>query len=233
MGLPLFVFSPLATGYLFLKTYEQFVLNGMRLLPVYVDVIIKILPIVTLLIWTLASDDVEVGFRMGLGLALVFSMGGDLFMELNHFKHHFLFGLGSFLIAHILYTSAFVGKPKCGIFRGLGAIAASAAIYYCADLFYENAPSQLATPVLVYCTIIWIMTISAILCAPVQHSGLAALGAITFAASDAVIGAEKFVWGGHVVGAKVFIMFTYYAAQYMLSHSFEIDYNTIINNKRR
>ena len=168
--LPKEVFGPLALTYLALKIYEDLFLAGRLLLPVYGNVLIKLLPIVALLIWLLAADTVVQRFHMRAGFALVFSMGGDIMLELKHLKHHFVLGLGSFFIAHIFYVWTFwSSRPKISILTVGGAVLVTGAIVYMGALFGSAAPPDLAAPVTAYCGVIGTMVVFSILVSDVPN----------------------------------------------------------------
>ena len=174
--LPIELFGPLAISYVGLKLYEDFVLDGIHMLPTYGNILVKIIPVVALLIWVLASDIVEEKYQLRLGLALVFSLGGDILLELNHLKHHFMLGLASFLIAHIFYAWTFWGKPSLSILNIAGSLVVTGAILALGSTFGEAAPADLALPVMAYCVVIGFMAVLSILCSKVPRRGLAIAG---------------------------------------------------------
>jgi uncharacterized membrane protein YhhN len=168
--LPLEVFGPLSLSYVALKIYEDFFLAGRLLLPFYGNVLFKGLPIVALLIWLLATDTVVERFHMRAGFALVFSLGGDIMLELVHLKHHFVLGLGSFFIAHIFYVWTFWSlRPKISILTAGGAVLVTAAFVYMGAFFSSAAPPDLSTPVTAYCGVIGAMVVFAILLSEVPN----------------------------------------------------------------
>lgn len=174
--LPIELFGPLAISYVGLKLYEDFALDGISMLPIYGNILMKIIPIVALIIWVLASEIVDEKYQLRLGLALVFSLGGDILLEMNHLKHHFMLGLASFLIAHIFYAWTFWGKPSLSVLSVAGSLVVTATIFTLGSTFGEAAPADLALPVMAYCVVIGFMAVLSILCSKVPRRGLAIAG---------------------------------------------------------
>jgi len=178
MGVPLELFAPLAGSYVLLKLYEDFFLEGVLMLPMYGNILVKILPIITLLIYAMDTEAVTEAFQMSVSMALVFSIGGDVMLELKHFKFHFMFGLVSFLIGHIWYIVAFKGKVKISALSLIGTAIVIGAIAYLGATFGAAAPPELSIPVQVYCAVIGCMAVTAILFSgDVPYRGFAIAGA--------------------------------------------------------
>jgi uncharacterized membrane protein YhhN len=129
--------------------------------------------------------------RRWLVTALVFSAIGDLLLALPGLKISFIGGLGAFLLAHLAYLRLFV--PLMGDLRphrliGCGLIMGAAGALL--GRFWPNL-GDLMLPVTVYICVLAAMACMALLAS--LPTVLAALGALFFVASDAMIGIEKFL----------------------------------------
>ena len=143
--------------------------------------------------------------------ALCFSALGDVLLALE-FAQQFVFGLGAFLVAQLLYAANFLRaadfRSRRFALRGLPVLAAALLL---AQLLLPAA-GELAAAVMVYLAAILAMALSA-----AAHRGDSALlfaGALTFMVSDALIAVNKFLFPLPLAGTA--IMFTYYGAQMML-----------------
>jgi uncharacterized membrane protein YhhN len=145
-----------------------------------------------------------------LGAALVFSCLGDIFLDLP--GQHFIHGLSSFLVAHLLYILLFERNWPHPLRPG-GAQMTLAAIVLVYSLLLSNWLSpdlgMLAAPVMIYTCAITIMAVSAI------FAGFAKpwvwIGAFLFMISDSMIAAGKFKMP--VPFSKYLIWATYYLGQ--------------------
>jgi len=149
-------------------------------------------------------------------LALIFSSAGDVLLSLP-LSYGFPAGLGSFLIAQLLY--AFLFSKRRGSF-GAGELAGSrvllllllAAYYLAALTIIIPKTGELAPPVTLYMTAICIM---GVLSALYLGSTWVVLGALCFMVSDSIIAINKFWLPFDLSG--VVIMNTYYLAQLMIA----------------
>lgn len=132
----------------------------------------------------------------------------------------FVAGLVSFLTGHICYVVAFYeGKQKMAILRAVPLY-----LYAFGLFFYlkPKIPSDLVWPVLAYALTIGTMGYRAIArfgndyCA-VSSQKRAALGAILFILSDSLIAINRF--DTPIPHAHVYIMITYYLAQFLIAFS--------------
>jgi len=164
---------------------------------------------------------------------LLFSSLGDYFLELDvpgeasaPVSNFFVFGLVSFLIAHVLYSAAFwTGELHPSTVKialpGFGTL--YAALMY---LLIPRIESALVAPVAAYGLVIsgmGLMAVNRSLTRPSIRSSLAVGGALVFLLSDALLAFDKF----HVVSfdaiapvsAKQCVMLTYYLAQLAIALS--------------
>jgi uncharacterized membrane protein YhhN len=173
----------------------------------------SVLPLALLAFHSLRSRD---GFI--LGASLLFSSLGDVFLALDAEKL-FVFGLGSFLIAHLLYVGLFVRNwPKPLTSRAGQRLLVALLVLYGATMLVWLWPNlgSLAAPVAVYLITIIVMGVTATL-AGFQTRWIVA-GALLFIISDSMIAISKFKmpvdYGDYLVWG------TYYAAQFLIAVGF-------------
>ncbi len=163
--------------------------------------------------------------------ALFFSWGGDVLLMFQA-KHelYFVFGLVSFLIAHLFYCYAFTKtkRPnKSGeIFKNPWLVLPF--LCYGLGLMYILWPhlADMRIPVLVYGLIIMAMAIFAgNRYGKVNYSSFSAifLGALIFISSDSLIALNKFYTP--VLYSALWIMLTYCLAQYLIVRGALLQYS--------
>lgn len=131
--------------------------------------------------------------------AVLLSLLGDVFLMLP--SDRFVFGLGSFLLAHIAYV---VGLRSFAVWALLVVVAVAAVV---ARPILASADRELRVPVALYMAAIVAMVASAL----ATGRALAIVGAVLFFASDATIAWNRFV--KPLAWAPVFIMVTYHLGQ--------------------
>jgi uncharacterized membrane protein YhhN len=153
-----------------------------------------------------------------LGVALAFSTVGDVLLDLDP-DRLFVFGLGSFLVAHLVYIAAFVRNRRRTIPLGAARLLAAALV-----LLYSIAVSSwllpalgnLIVPVAIYMCAITAMVLAAILAR--FPNPWVAVGAILFLVSDSLLAVNKFKTP---VPYRDFLVWsTYYAGQYGIAVGF-------------
>ena len=164
-----------------------------------------------------------IGFRIDrlLGAALAISSAGDFLLGFRQFgsldsETLFLFGLGSFLFAHLVYIAMFRKYRlsdwwKPGPARLLGIVTILIALGSMLGILRDSLGPMLI-PVVVYSLVLCGMGISAMLAD--LGSPLAAFGALLFISSDAMLAIGKF--RGSFLGHDQLIWITYYAAQCLI-----------------
>lgn len=142
--------------------------------------------------------------------ALLLSLAGDVFLLEKGGSRFFLFGLGSFLIAHLLYVAGLLrfDLHLTGLLVG-GAVVLVAAVTVGRRIVTAAARTDkaLAGPVALYLVAISTMVV---LAAGTGHP-VAIAGALLFFCSDAVLGWDRFVQTlrhGHLA-----VMVTYHLGQ--------------------
>lgn len=138
---------------------------------------------------------------------LIASAFGDFFLDYDRINW-FIFGLGSFLIAHIFYLFAL--KP---IERKKDLIIILYMIYGTAMFWLISAGlGELFIPVFVYMTVLLIMAIVTLV--STKSNKWLIIGGLSFVISDSLIGINKFYL--HIPYSHFMIMITYYLAQFSL-----------------
>lgn len=156
----------------------------------------------------LALEPVHGDVRTWFVVALVAALAGDVFLMLP--GDRFVFGLGSFLVAQLLFAVGFSLHAGTLAEHAIGVvIVAALALPLCrrfVGALRSAGRPELVIPVVVYIVAIGAMAATAI----ASGNGVAIAGALLFMASDALIAETRFVrdhrWG------RVAIMVTYHAA---------------------
>lgn len=154
-------------------------------------------------------------------VGLVFSLIGDVFLIVP--QSYFVFGLISFLFAHIFYAAAFfrAGEGKFE-FASLSSFLIGFIIL---ALNYAGVPAALKIPVIVYATAISLMLCFALnfyLTKKTPEALFALSGAFLFVVSDSLLAFNKFTY--EFFSAKIFILATYFTAQWLIARSAEKNY---------
>ena len=177
---------------------------------------------IALIAWSWFSTDWK-GLLVWFGLALVFSLAGDIFLLSPRL---FLPGLVAFLLAHLAYllglnlNTSLLSVITFGVV--LGAVGLTALIYppIRAGLRRKPGSQNLVIPVLVYGFILSLMMLSAVAIlfrtewTNVWTAILMAAGGILFFISDNILARDRFV---HPIrNGQLQVMVTYHLAQMAL-----------------
>ncbi|WDE07121.1 lysoplasmalogenase [Thalassomonas viridans] len=174
--------------------------------------LVKMLP-VALLIFAVSrwpADKTQKLFLTG----LVFSVFGDFFLGYDS-NNWFIFGLGAFFIAHIAYILALMPVAKSNGGKTYAILAYLAGGGLVLSLLLPGL-GELLIPVIAYISILLVMAICALLSE--KSNAWMVIGGLSFVASDALIGLNKFYLT--IPQAQFFIMISYYFAQYALLQGF-------------
>lgn len=191
-------FLTFSIGYILIRSLSPFDL----------DWVIKCTPI--LLLIYLCSLSLSGKTKTFMQTALVFSMLGDFLLSLNGY---FLLGLGSFLLAQLVYAGFFFTQFKMsrqGTAWAMGIMAYLAIAGY----FILPKAGDFSFAIIAYMSAISLMAIAA----GFRHDNrflVVALGAFIFIISDTIIAVNMFVAPFEWAGA--FIMITYYLAQLLIT----------------
>jgi uncharacterized membrane protein YhhN len=166
----------------------------------------------------------QTAFRNIMLTAFLFCALGDtllMFTDQNH--NYFLAGLAAFLIAHLLYTSAFtfeILKSRPWNHHWGQLAFAALVLVYGVEFFILNRLSfdSLWVPVLLYCIAITTMGIAATMRTIGSPGGgyyKVVGGAVLFIVSDSLLATNKFIAEFDFAGPLVLV--TYFAAQYLIA----------------
>lgn len=200
----IFVFQLLATG------------NGLRELSFFTKPMITIL----LMSFIMVTIKHKGRFAIRMLIGLFFSLLGDIaLLFTNESQLFFIMALVAFMFTHVAYANAFYldyTKKKAGSSAlillacgGFGTFTISYYLFLCPYLF------ELAKPVLLYCTVITVMTVLAV--ARIGRCNSTSFNyvfcaSVLFYVSDAMLAYEKFI--GKFTFGGVLVMATYMGAQY-------------------
>jgi uncharacterized membrane protein YhhN len=132
------------------------------------------------------------GFGRIIFAGLLLSMSGDMLL-IGQTQRHFLFGLASFLLAHIAYITAFVlsgQNRKWNLSATVPVIAISIVVLMWLN---PHVPSELAMPVRMYTAVISLMVITAIGARGAGASRLIVAGALMFFVSDLSVAMQRII----------------------------------------
>ena len=156
--------------------------------------------------------------------ALLFGMLGDIFLMLKNVEKWFIFGMGCFLLNHILYIISFlISINNIGGFLPFGFflfIPVAIMIFYLIPAFFPKLDQKLKIPVIVYMIAIITMHVSATLTLGSFQSFeglsfvLVYIGSLSFIISDGLIVVDKF--DREIDHANEIIMATYLLAQFFI-----------------
>jgi uncharacterized membrane protein YhhN len=154
-------------------------------------------------------------YRWTILAGFVFSLVGDVFL-IN--PQNFVFGLASFLVAHLCYSAAFF-KAVAGKFNllSLGAYLVGVVIFLS---IAGGVPADLRISVVVYALAISTMLGAALnfyLAQKTPKAAFAVSGAMFFVLSDSLLAYNKF--SGEFFLAKILILSTYFFAQWLIARS--------------
>ena len=193
------LYAALAAAYMWLDARGDISLNFM----------LKILPLLLLCGWVLRVAPLRQ--HLSLLTALAFSMLGDVLLALDG-QRLFVFSLGAFLLAHLWYLLAM--RPFAG-HRPLLVLPYALFAGAVLTLMWPGL-GAMAVPVLGYICVILTMSYGT-WCSSRRNAWLIG-GGLLFIGSDCLIGLNRF-WQP-LPGAGLWIMLSYYAAQYALVRGF-------------
>jgi uncharacterized membrane protein YhhN len=145
-----------------------------------------------------------------LGLGLVLSAAGDLFL-IGKARRWFLAGLGAFLLAHLAYAAAFVGRGSEARLAGLALLPLLVGAALVVRWLWPHVPARMRPPVLAYVAAITAMVAAA----AGTRAPLVVAGAVLFFLSDLFVARERFVAPG-IINRAVGLPL-YYVAQLLLA----------------
>jgi len=194
--------------------------------------ILKPMLMMMLIVWLHRQSGLLQGTNNYLGLGLLFSLFGDIFLMLRR-QNLFIPGLASFLTAHVFYTLAFlrerppiISNPKNFILLLPFAMFCTIFMGYLAPHLQKNG--NLLGPVLLYSIIISVMGWTAsmrYISASVQSYWWLLTGAVLFVFSDSVLAVNKFVQPFDL--SPLVIMGLYGTGQYGIAHGYLLQHKLV------
>lgn len=159
------------------------------------------------------GDPVADGARWFLVVGLVFSLAGDVFLMLDELvldQKGFIPGLVSFLLGHVAYVVAlaqFPLTPAAGAVAAVFVVGGAGTIGVRVVRGAAGRDARLKLPVAAYLTVISAMVVVA----GATAVPFAIAGAVSFYASDGLLGWNKFV--DPIPGGRIGVMVTYHLGQ--------------------
>ncbi|MFP5297548.1 MAG: lysoplasmalogenase [Actinomycetota bacterium] len=162
----------------------------------------KPLTMVWLGLFVLALDPLRADAVAWWVAAIVLSLAGDVFLMLP--RDLFVFGLGSFLFAHLAYVGGFVSVGlESPVWLPLVVLVPVAGVLLATMMRGPGMKPALRLPVTAYVGVIVVM----VTCAWASGSWVAGLGATSFMASDALIGWRRFVQDQRWMAVAIIVLY--------------------------
>lgn len=177
-------------------------------------------PLTTLLIVAMVwrhGRGAEPGYRRAIVIGLLLSTCGDVFLMLP--GDWFVFGLGSFLCAHIAYLLGLTRRARL-FARAWPYLAYALLAGAVLSVLWAHLPGELRIPVIVYVAVLAAMAAQAAVvwrCGRSPSTALAALGGAFFVASDATLAIDRFA--APFAAASAVVLATYWIAQSLIGLS--------------
>ncbi|HMV78757.1 MAG TPA: lysoplasmalogenase [Leptospiraceae bacterium] len=170
----------------------------------------KMIPMAVLL-YSVLEKGLSTKERKYFFIGLLFSSAGDALLA---YENLFVFGLSSFLTAHLFYITGFSGSSGLHIFRSLPFYISGAAL---GAYIIPIVPENLRIPVSVYMMVLMSMGWRA----ASRNANWISLkysliGAFIFILSDTLIAFSKFLHMPMPPFPHFWVMVTYYTGQYLL-----------------
>lgn len=159
----------------------------------------------------------EPGYRRAIVAGLLLSTAGDVFLMLP--GDWFVFGLASFLCAHVAYLVGLCrrARPFAAAWPFLAYAALAGSVLY---VLWPHLPGELRIPVIVYVAVLAAMAAqaAAVWRARADPAGAAAaLGGACFVLSDATLAIDRFA--APFAAAQALVLVSYWAAQWWIGRS--------------
>ncbi|WP_264737605.1 lysoplasmalogenase [Cytobacillus firmus] len=181
--------------------------------PLAIKITFKLIPMALIIIYAVLKLPASPSPALRLVvIGLFFCMLGDGFIAVS-----FVAGLGAFLVGHLFYLTGFLKMSRMTKLRlaaiiPIGFYSLIIGSQLIASLS-EEGNDALVIPVIAYMLVISFMALSAILTGKKR----AIAGSILFVISDSILSWNMFV--SDIVYSDVFIMTTYYSAQFLIASS--------------
>ena len=171
----------------------------------------------------------DTGYALWILVGLGLSLAGDVLLIFQENPKAFLAGLVVFLLAHVAYLLAFarIQLMSGATPGGSGEIVVAAVLALIGMVVYRlmrPGLRKLRWPVIFYMAVISVMVhrafaVSVLYPSRSTQPALILAGAMLFYLSDAILGINKFRFGGQLRHGKLANLLTYYAGQWLLALS--------------
>ena len=199
---------------------EAYELESQRIIKVITKSLI--IPLIVIF-YILATENINPLIVVG----LIFGLSGDVFLLNKQKKKNFIFGLGSFLLGHVIYIVAFLTSINYEDAYSSGLIlvvVASLLLVIFLVWALRGNLGGLKIPVIVYSIILSFMSISAFMVATSPSGGfegrgwLCYAGSILFLCSDGILAWTYFK--AKFKHFNVIVMATYMTAQLLIAYGY-------------
>ncbi|WP_341225892.1 lysoplasmalogenase [uncultured Arcticibacterium sp.] len=168
-----------------------------------------LMPVLVGLVWL---EGRNVSFKWPLILALLFSWAGDLFLMFDR-EGFFVFGLGAFLLAHLVYIFIYSKAIKLSLLKVLPFLGFTG--LFCFGVLWNKLSNDMTIPVYIYMLVISTMAyLASCRAVNVKSFEYVLVGAVLFVISDAFIAVNEFVQP--VLWSSFWVMITYGLAQFLI-----------------
>ncbi|MHC8373557.1 lysoplasmalogenase [Pseudomonas sp. MDT1-85] len=190
-------------------------LYGLSVHATLLCLLVKPMPVLALLGWL--HDAPPSDYRRWISLGLIFSLVGDVLLAWP--GDLFVFGLGTFLVAHLAYLKAYLSDcRRMALLPLMIALSVGAVLL---GILIANGLGSLLIPVIIYGLAISAMLWRALARlgtdVPKRSALLAAAGAVAFVFSDSVIGINRFA--SPFNAAPYIIILSYWLGQWGIAAS--------------
>jgi uncharacterized membrane protein YhhN len=154
--------------------------------------------------------------RQWLLLALVLSAAGDWLLAIPWWTQSFAFGLSAFLLAHLCFLAALIPLVARPSHARIAAVVIMCLAATALLIWFWPHLGKLTIPVTVYLVVLSAMVCAALLAR--LPTIWTAVGAVCFAASDAMIGIGRFILDNELLAVPIW--WSYAAAQILITAGF-------------
>ncbi|WP_369411312.1 lysoplasmalogenase [Legionella bononiensis] len=218
-GLIMAYVLPKPASYAFLFTAALYLIL-VSFISYPLNTLLKPIPIACLILAVLQRDMLS-WTKMALVAALGFSLAGDIILTVPVALQLEL-GIGCFLLAHCCYIALFIKSFK---YNGVHLAYFAPVLLVMGFIAYMMIPylGALLIPVMVYFCVLMFMAFTAFQVK--SESLIIGSGALFFLISDLSLALNLFIYPQ--VDVRIFVMFTYYVAQFLLTWGVVSSYRSI------
>lgn len=150
-------------------------------------------------------------------VSIIFAWLGDIIL-LSDYKLSFLLGLSAFLSMHLIYIYLFNKQRSIGLHKHKLSVLIISAISTFSIVFFWNKTASLQIPVSIYCIVIGLMSLLALMRWKSQYYWHVVAGSFLFMISDILLAFNKFV--NEFSSADILVMSTYLIGQFLIIYGY-------------